>query len=307
MTDRSVIMIRRVSAEKRCLETSLGEVVAHVTGSGPAVVLLHANPGSSRDYEAVIGPLAHHHQVIALDWPGYGDSAAPRQSDFAGAVSYARVLVELLDVLGQEGQGSQDGQEGQDGREAHARFVLIGNSVGGYAALRAAAARPGLVAGLVLVAPGGFTRMNPLTRSLCRLIGTAGFGGRLAGPLARVYLRRRNPVTRRAIAEAGALRASPSRLAVHRSVWRSFTLAEHDLRQISAPGVPLLLQWGRWDPILPLISDGRRAARVLSTTLNPFATGHEPYAEAPREWLDAVEPFLWALRDGEKWSSQPIG
>lgn len=270
------------------IRTSFGEVVAHVSGSGPALVLLHANPGSSRDYDAVIGPLSRGHRVIAVDWPGYGDSAAPSMADFDGAMSYARVLIDLLDALGRESGG---------------RFVLVGNSVGGYAALRASAARPDLVMGLVLVDPGGFTAMNPLTRSFCGVMATEWPGGRLAGLLARLYLRRRNAVTRRAVREAGALRGD--RLAVHASVWRSFTRAEHDLRRLRAPSAPVLLQWGRWDPILPCLGDGRRAARVLKTPLHRFATGHEPYAEAPREWLSSVEPFLRSLRNGEAWVEPP--
>ncbi len=157
--------------------------------------------------------------------------------------------------------------------------------------------------GLVLVDPGGFTAMNPLTRSFCGVMATEWPGGRLAGLLARLYLRRRNAVTRRAVREAGALRGD--RLAVHASVWRSFTRAEHDLRRLRAPSAPVLLQWGRWDPILPCLGDGRRAARVLKTPLHRFATGHEPYAEAPREWLSSVEPFLRSLRNGEAWVEPP--
>ena len=46
-------------------------------GEGAPLVLLHANPGDSRDFEAVIPALACTHRVLALDWPGYGASDLP--------------------------------------------------------------------------------------------------------------------------------------------------------------------------------------------------------------------------------------
>lgn len=46
-------------------------------GEGPPLLLLHANPGDHRDYDAVIPALAARFRVIALDWPGYGASMPP--------------------------------------------------------------------------------------------------------------------------------------------------------------------------------------------------------------------------------------
>ena len=36
-------------------------------GEGAPLLLLHANPGDSRDFDAVIAELAKHHRVIALE------------------------------------------------------------------------------------------------------------------------------------------------------------------------------------------------------------------------------------------------
>ena len=79
--------------------THHGEVVVHVCGNGPSVVLLHANPGSSQDFAGVVGPLAQTHRVVAVDWPGYGVSPAPDAASFRGAVTYRDCLVEVLDDL----------------------------------------------------------------------------------------------------------------------------------------------------------------------------------------------------------------
>jgi pimeloyl-ACP methyl ester carboxylesterase len=65
-----------------------------------------------------------------------------------------------------------------------------------------------------------------------------------------------------------------------------------------------MLSWGRWDPILPTWTDGRRAARALGVPLHRFDTGHEPFAEAPAAWLETVQPFLDSLRGGDGWVGQ---
>lgn len=268
--------------------TSSGDLALQVTGSGPTIVLLHANPGSSRDFDGVSDQLAAEHRVVAVDWPGYGLSPAPALESFRGAMTYRDALVELLEALADEhGWGP---------------FVLVGSSVGGFAALSAAAARPALVAGLVLVAPGGFTSQNPLTRSVCRALGRPTIARFMAKPLARLYLRRRNETTRRTLAEARTIATNPARREVFSAIWRSFAEPEHDLREMAPPPVPSLLTWGRFDPVLPAFTDGRRAAKVLDLQLHRYPTGHEPYAEAPNRWLEDVEPFLAAIpAAGGRW------
>src|SRR5688572_20614121 len=89
-------------------------------GRGRPMLLMHANPGSRHDYDAVIADLAREHRVIAIDWPGYGDSPAPSDPRSASAMFFARVAIELADALSL--------------RDA----VVIGNSVGGYAGVRLA-------------------------------------------------------------------------------------------------------------------------------------------------------------------------
>ncbi|MEN9803039.1 MAG: hypothetical protein RLZ37_2164, partial [Actinomycetota bacterium] len=63
-----------------------GDVAVHSTGSGPPVVLLHANGGSHRDFDGVIDSLAKHATVYAVDWPGHGDSGVTTEP---GACAFA--------------------------------------------------------------------------------------------------------------------------------------------------------------------------------------------------------------------------
>ena len=53
------------------------EIAAEVSGSGPAVLLLHGYPETKAMWRAVAGELATNHTVVAADLRGYGDSAKP--------------------------------------------------------------------------------------------------------------------------------------------------------------------------------------------------------------------------------------
>src|SRR5688572_29353243 len=48
----------------------------------PVVLLLHGFPSSSHMYRALIPALADRYRVIAPDYPGFGQSAAPSRATF---------------------------------------------------------------------------------------------------------------------------------------------------------------------------------------------------------------------------------
>ncbi len=262
----------------------VGDIMVQVAGpsvSGiPALLLLHANPGDSRDFDAVIPALAQESTVVTIDWPSYGQSTArnPSQVTAEGLVAVAE---QVLDALATRGIR---------------RLTIIGNSVGGYVAVRLAQRRETTIASLILVDPGGFTPQNAVVRAFCRqVMGRPAIARRLIAPLARAYLGRlRTPSARATYSRARQVRHHGPQLEVHCALWRSFADPYFDLTNISPPlAVPTLLIWGRRDPILPAAIDGRRARRAVphaSTVLLP--TGHEPFNERPEAFLDQVVPFL---------------
>ena len=87
------------------------------TGRGEPLVLLHGQGLSRRSWDPVVEGLAAHHDVIAVDLPGHGDS--PRQPRGTGSAPHdmAVAVAELLDELGLP--------------TAH----VAGNSSGGWVAL----------------------------------------------------------------------------------------------------------------------------------------------------------------------------
>jgi pimeloyl-ACP methyl ester carboxylesterase len=68
-------------------------------GQGVPLVLLHANPGDSKDFEAVVPALSRTYRVLALDWPGYGQSAPPPHLELVGVLFFYQVLREFLAEL----------------------------------------------------------------------------------------------------------------------------------------------------------------------------------------------------------------
>ena len=248
-------------------------------GEGPTLILLSANPGESRDFDAVTPQLAQRFRVLRLDWPGYGGSPAPQPPEQAGASLFLQRFEAFMDGL-------------EIGR-AH----LVGNSVGANVAVRYALRQPQRVLSLVLVSPGGFTPHNALTRAFCALQGQVWFKRLLGASFTRWYLRRRNRWTREMIARAGAEQGRGDALRVNAAVWRSFLEPQHDLRQAAtALRVPTLVVSGKHDPVLPPQPDGGNAARAIPGARQVVLDcGHAPFAEVPEEFLQSVTSFWSAL------------
>ena len=104
-------------------------------GSGPALVLMHGTGGHLEAYSRNVPALAEHFSVVAYDFPGQGYTS-PAESDLEidAYVSHLLALMEHLDL-----------------DKPH----LCGESLGGWVAIKFAAAYPDRVARLVLNTPGG--------------------------------------------------------------------------------------------------------------------------------------------------------
>ena len=253
---------------------SCGAVHYVERGQGAPLVLLHANPGDSADFEAVMPALASHYRVLAVDWPGYGRSALPAKEAVASPGFFLNALREFMQAL------------------CLPPALFIGNSLGGNVAARLAVASPEAVRGLVLVAPGGFTPHNAMTRAFCRFQGS-----RLALPprvFARLYLKHRTPAVKAMLERAATTQADARRIAINRAVWRSFIEPANDLRQSArAIQAPALLLFGKHDPVIPARKDGAVAARSMpAAKLVVMPSGHAPFAEIPEAFLAEVLPFL---------------
>jgi 2-succinyl-6-hydroxy-2,4-cyclohexadiene-1-carboxylate synthase len=94
-------------------------------GAGPRVVLVHGFTQTGRSFRAHAAALAADHEVVTVDLPGHGDSAAVEVADLDEAAR-------LLGIAG-------------------GKATYVGYSLGGRVALHLALARPELVDHLVCV------------------------------------------------------------------------------------------------------------------------------------------------------------
>ncbi|GAA0935283.1 alpha/beta hydrolase [Nonomuraea longicatena] len=106
-----------------------GHLAAEIDGDGPPVVLVHAGVADRRMWDGVVPALARRHRVIRPDLRGFGESL-PASAPF----SHPGDLVALMDALGVE------------------RAAFAASSYGGRVALDLAAAHPGRVVSLALLA-----------------------------------------------------------------------------------------------------------------------------------------------------------
>lgn len=266
------------------LATAVNAIPREVLARVPLAVL-PAAAHAWGDYRPVLERFAPERRVAALDWPGFGGSVMPAPTAFPySAQAYADLLGPWLDGLG------------------IARAVLLGNSVGGAAALLYALAHPERVAGLVLVAPTGFTPPS-LQRSIaCRMLGTPWLLARVEPTLLSLYLGPANPVTRRMLAAHHTLRQSsryPAHVAAYAALWRSVNSAPADLaeraRTVSAPTIVIR---GALDPVISA-ADARRATQSIGErgaleVILPRA-GHLPFLQQPEPFMGAVRGLLEAV------------
>jgi pimeloyl-ACP methyl ester carboxylesterase len=256
-----------------------------VGGSGPPLGLVHGLGGTYANWLRVAPALAERHRVVVPDLPGHGGSAplpaAPTVDVFADAV---------LAVL-----------EAEDALPA----PLVGHSLGGLVALRAAVRRPDAVRGLVLAAAAGIssaTRAAEATLTAMALVQP----GRLIAPMRGRWSRSR---TLRRLAfgwwgaadpagldpeMAEAFLAGPAEHTDTASAGRAL-LASDPRGDLDRVACPALCLWGASDNWVP-VADGMEYARRLRAPFRTIAgCGHLLIGERPDACLAAIDEFLAAL------------
>jgi pimeloyl-ACP methyl ester carboxylesterase len=101
------------------------------------ILLVHGIADNALTWALVMGPLARDYEIYAVDLPGYGLSSTPAGRGFA-------TLEEMRDLLAEFVRTTI-------GRPA----LVVGNSMGGWLAVKLAWAAPDAVQGIVLLDAGG--------------------------------------------------------------------------------------------------------------------------------------------------------
>jgi pimeloyl-ACP methyl ester carboxylesterase len=257
------------------LETSTGPVAYDEQGAGSPLVLLPSGAHDHHDFDELRALLPDGLRSIALDWPAHG--ASPPGEGPASAMRFADVAEQLVQQLAPEGA------------------VVVGNSVGGFAAARLAIRRPELVKGLVIVDGGGFAGRPLYARAFCALMARPWFLRRIYPTFSARYMRARTAADRR-VRDVGVAttREDPGLRAVS-ELWRSFASPEHDVRaEAGSIAAPTLLIWGRRDPVIPLRIGRKAAATIPGAELVVLDTGHVPHTSDPEGFAQHLVPFAQA-------------
>ncbi len=267
------------------VETPNHEFSILEAGEGDPLICLHGLGGTKASFMTTVRELAPRGtRVIAVDLPGFGDSAKPRSGRY-DAIWFADAVVELLDEMGLE------------------RASFAGNSMGGRIALELGIRHRERVDDLVLFAPAlawlkerpwkwllqlplphlGYLQPTPrwAVEPVVRRIVPGGDSGWVAAGVdefLRAYL---SPAGRFAFYECA------------RNIYMDEPYGQDGLwTRLKKLEPRSLFVWGRQDTLVPN-SFMRHVERTIPHSSHlELDCGHVPQMECPEPTHDAVHEFL---------------
>ena len=258
----------------------------HLRDEGPRddpvpIVLLHGTGASLHTWDGWTEELGRERRVIRFDLPGFG-LTGPSPDGVYSIESYVDTVLAVTDTLGVQ------------------RFVLAGNSLGGYVAWATAVLHPQRVDRLILVDAAGYPFQSQSVPLAFRIART---------PVLNVLMR---DVLPRSVVERSLrdVYGDPSKV-TPALVNRYFDLATREGNRAALvarfgqtqPGllaervpeiqVPTLILWGGKDRLIPLAFGKQFAREIHGSRLVVFdALGHVPHEEDPAHTVLAVLPFI---------------
>ncbi len=137
-------VLSRFPFGQRYVETAFGQTFMLTAGqeSNPPIILLHGSCSNSAFWFPEIIALSNNFMVYAVDIIGEAGNSEEYRPDLSSD-AFALWMKDVLGALGLE------------------RTVLIGNSLGGWMALKFATTYPERVSGLILIASAGLAQVRP--------------------------------------------------------------------------------------------------------------------------------------------------
>lgn len=260
--------------------TSIAALVAGPTDSPETILFIHGLGGSLSSWAAVMGELAEHYRVAAIDLPGHGSSDKPsvNNADYsiAGLATTVGEVVEKLDL---------------------APVVLVGHSLGGAVALQLALDRPKLVRAVAVVDGAGLGK--EISTTLLDRIEAPPSRDEVRG-LLELFFADKRFVLDRGIDEMLAARTLPGADAAAKAIAakafsRDGQLVRLDER-LSEVTSPLLIVWGENDRVVPATQASAAAQAVPSAWVEVLeGIGHVPQVEASQAFTAVTKRWLAAL------------
>lgn len=235
-------------------------------GDGPALVLCHGLGGNGAVWFRQVPSFARDFRVVLWDQRGFGRSS--NREGRAGPVAAAADLAALLDHL-------------EIGR-AH----LVGQSMGGWAVLGAALARPDRVASLTFSATTGGLPVTAPEQPAVRGAPPALLG---VHPALTETAGSEMPEVAYLYQALGSFGDRPPDAEIAGLLART----TYDPAQVAALGLPALFLTGELDRVIPTALVRQAAGQVPGSRLVVWPdSGHSAYVEQPARWNGAVHDFL---------------
>lgn len=244
-----------------------------------AVVYVHGNPGSGRDWQDLLRRTGEFARSIALDMPGFGRASKPRDFDYT-IEGYAAFLAEALRKLGVD------------------RAHLVLHDFGGAWGLGWAASEPERVGSITLVDTGMLVnyRWHVLARVWRRgVLGDLFMAATTRTGFRQVIMRANPPGLPRGFVDA---MYDDYDRATRRAVLRLYRATPEDrmadLEAVAAlRDKPVLVVWGAGDPYIGVEhAEGQRRAFPGARVATLDDSGHWPHADDPDGVAQHVVPFL---------------
>lgn len=274
---------------RQIVTTSYGDVAVAEAGEGPLLVMLHSgDPGASAvsSYHQNLPALTQKFRVVLPDQPGFGRSYRPTGSDLEQqSITQITVgaLFEVIDGLGIE------------------RFHLLGNSLGGAAAIAMAQTQPQRISGLVVMAPGGgWLPLGPTPtegqKEMYRYYNGGGPSEKKMANVIRAMVFNHKEFGKDAVKARYEASLDPSHIEFYHRYNAAFARRHgmdplwRDLHRIVAP---TLLLWGRDDRTITLDGSHLMLKQIPDVQLHVFGhCGHWVHLERQREFDRLVVDFL---------------
>lgn len=254
-----------------------------VTGSGPALFLVHGFGGAKEDFSDHIEDLSREYRVVVFDHRGHGESGAPTDE---ASYSLERLGADILCVADALGEDT---------------FVLLGHSMGGMVARKVALTNPDRIDALILMdtchgpiaaVDGDLIEMGAqiaLTEGMTTLKEILDAGTPLDNPAYQRLLEERPGYREFQEKKFGSLSA-----VMWATIVRAIRDQSDDLEAMRSLEMPTLVMVGEVD--LPFVSQSRAMADAIPGAVLAVIpdAGHSPQFENADAWAAAVKGFLLA-------------
>jgi pimeloyl-ACP methyl ester carboxylesterase len=270
--------ISRRELEVLGMQTEVAEVGP--ADASEAVVFLHGNPGSSRDWDGLLPQIAPFARGVAFDLPGYGAATRSADLDYSAGM-YATFFAAMMNELG------------------ISRAHLVMHDLGGIGVLWGLAHPEGF-ASAVLVDTGILIDFR--WHISARLYRAPVFGELImlttTRAAFRIAMRLYNPQPRK-LPEGFVERMwRDYDRGTRRAALRFYRATPPPAMEFLAPPLqrldrPALVLWGAHDPAVPVEQAERQRQSFPSAEVVVFdESGHWPHIDNPDRAAEAILPFL---------------